>query len=56
MNILQDIINAIMGDSAFIVADLDINVQALLCLFLIVFAYMALRSVSRFFLNLGNKF
>lgn len=56
MNLLQDIVNAVMGESAFDVATLDPNVQMVCVVFLIVFAYMALRSVARFFLNLGNKF
>lgn len=56
MNILQNCVDAVMGQDAFQVADLDIHVQVVLVVFMICFAYMALRSVCRFFLNLGNKF
>lgn len=56
MNLLQDIVNAVMGENAFDVATLDPNVQIVCVIFLVVFAYMALRSMARFFLNLGNRF
>lgn len=56
MNLVQNMVDAIMGDGAFQVADLDINIQALLVVFLALFAYLALRSMARFFLSLGSKF
>lgn len=56
MNLLQDIVNAVMGENAFQVVDLDINIQMICVLFMIGFVYLALRSMTRFFLQLGNKF
>ena len=56
MNILQDIINAVMGADAFQISEVDPNIQLLAVLFMICFVYLALRSMARFFLNLGNKF
>lgn len=56
INILQDIVNAVMGPDAFLVSELDPNVLMLSVIFMVVFSYMALRSLARFFFNLGNKF
>ena len=56
MNLLQNIVNAVMGENAFQVAELDINIQMVCVIFMICFVYLALRSMARFFLQLGNKF
>lgn len=56
MNILQNVVNAVMGENAFQVTDLDINIQMICVMIMIGFVYLALRSMARYFLSLGNKF
>lgn len=57
MNLLQDIIDAVNGVGVLDVsADVDKNIVFVASLFLLYFSYLALRSVLRFFMNLGSKF
>lgn len=51
-NLLQNIVDAVLGSDVLSVSDVDPTVLYLSCLFLAYFAYIALRSLARFFLNI----
>lgn len=48
MNLLQQVIDAVLGSDVLSVADLDPDILFMGCLFLAAFAYLALRSLARF--------
>lgn len=56
MNLLQNVIDAMLGEGAFQFSECDPNIQLLAVIFMFVFVYLALRSMARFFFNLGNRF
>lgn len=56
MNLIQSILDVVLGEGVLSVADIDPDLLFLGCLFMGAFAYLALRSLSRWFLTLNNKF
>lgn len=51
-NLLQNIVDAVLGAGVLDVSTVDPTVLFLSCMFLVYFAYTILRSMSRFFMNI----
>lgn len=56
MNLIQMIIDAVLGEGVLSVAEVTPDLLFLGVLFIAIFVYLALRSLSHFFLGLTRKF